>query len=122
MADLAKNTLQLNELIRQGNSFKAIELFYADNVSMLENEDMPRIGKQACLENERKNLLNIKEVKSNLLNQALDLQKNVVFSEWEIFFTTKTDKKFLLREISVQHWENEKIIKEKFYYKEFIPV
>lgn len=122
MTDLEIKATKLNDLILRGDGLKAMELFYADNVSMQENEDTPRVGKQACLDNEKINLQHVKKVISKLLNQAIDNENNVVFSEWEILFTTKNDKTIRLKEVSVQQWDNGKIIKEKFYYKDFYPV
>lgn len=122
MTDLERDTSRLNDLIIKGDTLKAMELFYADHVSMQENEDTARVGKQTCLENEKRNLQNVKMVVSKLLNQAIDNKNNVVLSEWEIVFTTKSDKTVGLREISVQHWDGGKIVKEKFYYKDFYTV
>jgi hypothetical protein len=52
----------LNNLIIRGETAKAMELFYADNVIMQENEDEPRVGKAVCVEHERLVLKNVKEV------------------------------------------------------------
>lgn len=122
MTDLEIKTIKLNDLIINGDTLKAMELFYADHVSMQENEDNPRIGKQTCLDNEKRNLQNVKKVINKLLNQAIDNKNNVVFSEWEITFLTKNDRVMGLKEVSVQQWDNGKIVKEKFYYKDFYAV
>jgi hypothetical protein len=57
-----------------------------------------------------------------LLNQAIDETNKIVFSEWEIQCAYKDDSKYLLTEISVQHWADGLVVKEKFYYKGFIKV
>ena len=116
MTTLESKILELNTLIIKGEGLKAIELFYNHHVIMQENEELPRVSKQACLAHEKQNLKNVKEISSILLNQAIDIKKEVVLSEWEIIFINKTDKKIKLREVSVQHWQNGEIIKEKFYY------
>jgi hypothetical protein len=120
MTELEIKITQLNELISNGEGLKAIELFYADKVIMQENEEMPRFGKQACMENEKQNLKRVKTVNGKLLNQAIDFRKNVVLSEWEIICITPDDKKMKLTEVSVQQWEHGLIVKEKFYYKNMI--
>ncbi|MDI9340350.1 MAG: hypothetical protein QM534_07225 [Sediminibacterium sp.] len=122
MTDLEIKTAALNNLILNGETLKAIELFYSDNVSMQENEEIPRIGKRKCWDNEQQNLKNVKELKCKLLNQAINNKENVVFSEWEITITDKKDKKIRLTEVSVQHWNKGQIEKEKFYYKGVHPV
>ncbi|WP_018342528.1 hypothetical protein [Cytophaga aurantiaca] len=119
MTELEIKTTELNNLISNGETLKAIELFYSDNVSMQENEEIPRVGKRKCWDNEQQNLKNIKELKCKLLNQAINNKENLVFSEWEITITDKNDKKNRLTEVSVQHWGKGQIEKEKFYYKGF---
>lgn len=120
--DLEIETARLNDLIINGDTSKAMELFYAHNVLMQENEENGRVGKQTCLENEKRNLQTVKKVVSKLFNQAIDNKHNVVLSKWEIVFTTKNGKSIGLREVSVQHWDSSKIIEDKFRYKDFYPV
>ena len=123
MTELKRRVDKLNEHIINGDTLTAMELFYADNVIMQENEEKPRIGKQECLDNEKRNLEKVKKVNSKLLNQAIDPEKNVVSSEWEIIFTTMTDEKFKLTEVSIQQWDDEgQVVKEKFYYKDMYPL
>ena len=118
MTEFEIKIAELNDLISTGETLKAIELFYSNNVSMQENEETPRIGKLNCINHEKQNLQKVKLLKGNLLNQAIC--ENVVFSEWEIIFTDKNDKTFKLTEVSVQHWVEGQIEKEKFYYKEIL--
>ena len=119
MTELKIKVNALNQLIIAGNTIKAIETFYSDNIEMQENEDTPRKGKTVCITGEKDNLQKVKSLKSNLLNQAIDEEKNIVFSEWNYLITYKDDSKFMLTEVSVQHWLNGLIAKEKFYYKNF---
>lgn len=112
----------LCQLILQGDTLKAMELFYADHVTMQENEDEPRVGKEICLEHERKNLKRVKSLESKLLRQAINTENQTVFTEWQYIFTTKDNKQLKLTEVSMQQWENEMIVHEKFYYKEVKPV
>lgn len=122
MTALEIKIAQLNELIIKGETIRAIELFYADSVVVHENEDEPRIGKLACIANEKQNRERTKEFSSQLLNQAVDALRNVVFSEWEINFTSANGEKWRLTEVAVQHWHNLQIIREKFYYKAAYPI
>jgi hypothetical protein len=119
MTDLKENVSILNQLIISGDTIKAIETFYSSDVEMQENEDVPRKGKRICIDTEKDNLKKIKSMESNLLNQAIDDEKNVVFSEWRFLITYKDNSRFLLTEVSVQQWLNGQITKEKFYYKNF---
>jgi hypothetical protein len=122
MVNLQDNVGALNALITSDNTLKAMELYYDKNVSMQENEDAPRVGKLLCIDHEKKNLDNVKSFKLDILNQAIDVQNQVVFSEYYIEFETLQGMKLSMREVSVQHWENGKIVREKFYYKAITPV
>ena len=117
MTELKVKVNAINQLIIAGDTIKAIETFYSDDIEMQENEDTPRKGKTVCIAGEKDNLQKVKSLKSNLLHQAIDEEKNIVFSEWNYLITYKDDSKFMLTEVSVQHWINGLIAKEKFYYK-----
>jgi len=119
MTELEEKVNALNKLIISGDTIKAMETFYSEDIEMQENEDTSRKGKSICIDIERNNLQRVKSVESNLLNQAIDEEKNVVFSEWGFLVTYKDNNKYMVTEISVQHWLNGQIVKEKFYYKSF---
>lgn len=122
MTELKEKINALNQLIIRGDTIKAMEIFYSNDIEMQENEDAPRKGKSVCIDIERDNLQKVKDVQSILVNQAFDEEKNIVFSEWQFLVTYKDDNKFMLTEVSVQHWLNGQVVKEKFYYKNFCNV
>lgn len=122
MTEFKEKVNTLNQLIINGDTIKAMETFYSDDIEMQENEDVPRKGKSVCIDTERDNLQKVKNVESILLNQAFDEEKNVVFSEWKFLVTYKDNNKFILTEVSIQHWLDGQIAKEKFYYKNFCKV
>ncbi|ASZ10945.1 nuclear transport factor 2 family protein [Chitinophaga pendula] len=116
MTTLPENVRALNDLITNNETLKAMELFYAHDVQMQENEDGPRKGKDACMEYE-KMLLDMFDIHSILIDQAIDEKRNVVFSEWEMTITNKeTTKSSKRTQVSVQHWHGGLIESEKFYY------
>ena len=116
MNTIYKNVQQLNELITRGETIKAMELFYSQTVLMQENEEDPRVGKAFCIEHEQKNLNKVKDFELQIIHQAIDPSKNVVFTEMELRFTPLKGPRMKLREVSVQYWSNGLIEKEKFYY------
>ncbi len=97
-----------------------MERYYSDDVEMQENETPPRKGKETCIDYEKAMLDKVKDLKSELIQQAIDEKNNVVFGEWKLTITYSTGTKILLPEVSVQQWRDGKIFYEKFYYKEFI--
>ena len=122
MTELKEKVNALNQLIISGDTIKAMEIFYSNDIEMQENEDIPRKGKSVCIDTERDNLQKVKSLVSNLLNQAIDEEKNIVFSEWEMLITYKDNSKLMLTEVSVQHWLDGQVSREKFYYKNFCKV
>jgi len=116
MTTLQENVSALNDLITNKETLKAMELFYAYDVQMQENEDSPRIGKDTCIAHE-KMLLELFDLDSILIDQAINEDRNVVFSEWEMIITNKETQRSSKRtQISVQHWHGGLIESEKFYY------
>ncbi len=119
--DLTSLTLRerveaLNNMILSGHSLAAFEKFYADEVTMQENEESPTVGKAA-------NRIREEEVAGNIVEFRHAEVKNVLASdnisvvEWDYDFTHREwgDRKFT--QVSVQRWNSEgQIVNEKFYY------
>lgn len=122
MADLSEQVAVLTQLIEAGKTIEAMERFYANDVTMQENEQAPRMGKAVCLEHERRMLAGVRSMQAKLINQAVNEETGVVFSEWQYAFTDLSGQRFLLTEASVQSWRNELISTEKFYYSKVIQI
>lgn len=122
MSNLETNVKAFNQLITADNTLKAMELFYAENVTMQENEEPPRVGKTFCINHEKKNLEGVKNFTLTIISQAIDPINEVVFSEYDLEFETLKGLKMRLKEAAVQHWKDGQVVKEKFYYKALIPV
>ncbi len=116
--DLSEKVKAFSQLVINGETVKAMEQYHAETVTMQENEDEPRKGKNACIDHERAMLKKTRSVSASLLNQAVDEVNGIVFSEWEYLFISHTGTTLKLIEISIQQWTEGLITKEKFYYKE----
>lgn len=46
--------------------------FYANNVVMQKNNEVPRVGKAICLDHEQQNLSKVQLMKTTLLKQVID--------------------------------------------------
>ncbi|MGD1843020.1 MAG: nuclear transport factor 2 family protein [Thermonemataceae bacterium] len=105
---------QLNTLLTQGQAMEAFERFYAEEVTMQENENEPRVGKvlnrQQCGE--------FVEVFPDLTLKILSTAYGDNLSVQEVLFdyTDHEGKKVIYPEVAVRHWKDGMIIKEKFYY------
>lgn len=118
METLKQKVDAFNRLITADETVKAMELYYADDVTLQENEEAPRAGKQACMTREIAALAKF-GLALEITNQAIDEAGGVVFSEYLMTITDKSNGKVMHRnEISVQQWENGLIKTEKFYYNQ----
>ncbi|OUS00739.1 polyketide cyclase [Flavobacteriales bacterium 33_180_T64] len=94
---------------------KAIEEFYHTNASMQENNSEPRVGKANLIANEKKILKSVKWMSSKCIRPVFISDDNVII-RWEFTFIWKDDTTTTIEEIAYQNWENNVIIKEKFFY------
>ena len=119
---LAERVAELNHLIEVGKTIVAMNRFYADEVVMQGNNETPRVSKVVCMAHEQQNLAKIQSVTAVLLNQAIDAERQIVFSEWQFTFTNLQSQRFVLEEVSVQRWQNGYVVHERFYYSTIISV
>lgn len=122
MQELEQKVKALYELVIQGATIEAMELFYAENVTMQENEQEPRVGKSFCIAHEQQLLKQMPDFKAHIVSQAIDPVREIVFTELDIRFTTGNNVLMNLKEVAVQQWQDGQVIREKFYYKDFYPV
>ncbi|MEQ8904099.1 SnoaL-like domain-containing protein [Ekhidna sp.] len=115
MKNLQEKINDLNDLVLQGKALEAFEKYYADDVVMQENEAAPTLGKSANREREIEFLNNITEFR-NANPAKITVGENTTMVEWHYDYTHKEWGVRKYSQISVQEWENGKIIREKFYY------
>ena len=111
--------LSLVQLIASGQSIKALQTYYHPDVGVKEPDGTCRIGLEANIANEEKNLKAVTSVQAKLLGHAINSSTEIVFSEWQYVFTTAMGEFLQLQEISVQEWDGNLIKSERFYYKDF---
>ncbi|MGL1887926.1 MAG: ester cyclase [Reichenbachiella sp.] len=106
---------ELNTMILNGQVLEAFEKFYADNVTMQENENPVSIGKDACRVNEEAFVNGITEFRrAEVKNVIVSDQLTVV--AWDFDFTHKDWGVRNYTQIAVQRWQDGLIVNEKFYY------
>lgn len=106
----------LNEMILGGQLLDAFEQFYADEVTMQENENDPTIGKDACRINEEAFVSGITEFRGAQIKSVV-ISDNISVVEWDFDFSHKDWGDRNYTQVAVQRWdENGQIINEKFYY------
>lgn len=105
----------LAKMISEGKIMEAFEKYYADDVVMQENEDAPRVGKDASRAYEEAFVNGIVEVHSS---KILGTASNENYSMIESFMdvTHKDWGRIARTQVGVQTWKDGKIVNEKFYY------
>lgn len=111
-----KTSLQdLNSLVINGKLMDAFEKYYHEEIEMQENSNPPVKGKDSNRKRELEFLSNLTEFRNAFVN-GLAVNGNTSFVIWSYDYTHKEWGVRNYTQVSVQHWKDEKIIKEQFFY------
>lgn len=101
--------------VLSGAHAEAIEEFYAEDASMQENFDPPRVGRDVLAAGERATLARFKGVVTEIVGAPL-VDGDVVMINWVFTFTRPDGGVMRIDEIARQEWRDDKIWRERFYY------
>ncbi len=93
----------------------AIDRWYADDASMQENQDPPRVGKETLLASERAMMDRIESVTTEMIGQPL-VEGDEVAIRWRFEFVFKDGATMVIEEVAWQTWRGDKIWRETFFY------
>ena len=111
-----ENSLKdLNSLVQEGKLMDAFEKYYHDEVTMQENANEPVVGKKANRDRELQFLDNISEFRSASV-VGLGVGDEISFVIWSYDYTHKEWGVKNYTQVSVQNWQDGRIIKEQFFY------
>jgi hypothetical protein len=113
--EIEKALNDLNDLVLQGKSLDAFEKYYHDEVTMQENSHPPTEGKQANYEREVEFYGNVTDFRGASI-KGIGVGEDISFVIWHYDYTHKDWGVRNYSQVSVQHWKDGKIIKEKFVY------
>lgn len=103
--------------IGEGKMMDAFEMYYADNVVMIEANGDKREGKAKNREFQLQFLSSIKETHGGgVYSITANEDTGVTAVESWMDSTFKDGNRMKMEEVAVQYWEGDKIIKERFYY------
>lgn len=113
--ELKTQVEDLVSMISAGKMLEAFDKYYADNVTMQENETEPRVGKEANRKYEEAFVSGLEKVhEMKILGVAIG--DNYATIESFMDLTHKDWGRVARTQVAVQHWADGKIIQEKFYY------
>ncbi|MCC6372690.1 MAG: nuclear transport factor 2 family protein [Bacteroidia bacterium] len=108
------------KMISEGKLLDAFEKYYSENVVMQELGEQPRIGKAANREFEQSFVNSIKEVHSlGISSIGSNEAEGMVYIENWFDATYKNDVRVIVKQVSVQKWEGDFIVFEKFYHNNY---
>ncbi|MBY0376371.1 nuclear transport factor 2 family protein [Patescibacteria group bacterium] len=115
MDDLKSKVEDLAKMLSEGKLLEAFEKYYGENVTMQENEEAPRVGKEANRKAEEAFVGGLTEFRSlKIIGMAIG--ENYSTLEYSLDVTHKDWGVISKTQVATQVWENGQIVKEKFYY------
>ena len=102
-------------MAEQGKFLEAIQEFYAEDATMQENNQPPRVGLAALLANERRVLAFFKEIRINRADSFI-VDGDRAAINWVYLFIDAAGRELRRNEMAYQLWRNGKIIQERFFY------
>lgn len=112
---IEESITDLNNLVLQGKSMEAFEKYYHEEVSMQENDQPPTVSKSINRQREQAFFGAITEFRGAEV-KGLAIGDNVSYVTWHYDYTHKDWGVRNYTQVSVQHWEEGKIIHEQFIY------
>lgn len=107
--------LDLNQLVLSGKSLDAFEKYYHDEVSMQENSTEPTVSKAANRERELQFYADVLEFRGAEV-KGVAVGDDISYVSWHYDYTHKDWGVRNYTQVSIQHWQDGKIIKEQFIY------
>jgi len=113
--EIEQSLTDLNSLVVQGKLMDAFEKYYHDDVAMQENHLEPTYTKEANRERELEFLNNISEFRAAEV-KGIGIGDKISFVVWKYDYTHKEWGIRDYMQVSIQHWQDGKIIHEQFIY------
>jgi hypothetical protein len=105
----------LNNLVISGKALEAFDKYYHNDVSMQENDLPPMVSKEANKKREIEFFNNVTEFRGAEV-KGVGVGDDISFVIWHYDYTHKDWGVRNYSQVSIQQWEDGKIINEKFVY------
>ena len=101
--------------VEQQDYVGAIAHFYHDDASVQENQDAPRVGRGALIAHEMDLMVRYGSIPVRKV-ERFAINGNTVFINWIFELNTPSLGKRVFDEVAMQHWDGDRIRRERFYY------
>jgi uncharacterized protein len=105
----------LIDRVQQGHFVQAMQDFYAADASMQENLLPPRRGIETLVAHEKGMLAAFAAVRAMPVQEFWMAGDQVVIP-WVFVFTSRDGTEIRLDELTLQRWQGDRIVEERFYY------
>lgn len=112
-----ENVQELQNMIFTGKLLEAFDKFYGEDVEMVENFEEPRKGKATNRAYEEKFVASVEAIHDGgITNIAYDEAKQVAMIESWMDVTFKGGQRVKMGQVSVQQWQGDHVVHERFYH------
>ena len=101
--------------VEEGRYVEALQEFYAEDATMQENGNPPRVGLKALVAHERGVMAAFKEIRALPVKSWL-VDGDAVVINWVFEFTRADGTRFRMDELAHQLWRGDRVAEERFYY------
>ena len=101
--------------VEAGKFVEALQDFYADDATMQDNGNAPRVGLAKLVEHERGVMAAFKEIRTLPVKTWL-VDGDRVIINWVFEFTRPDGSGFRMDELALQRWRGDRVVEERFYY------
>ena len=103
------------KLVEAGKGLEALDLFYAGNASMQENQATPRVGKAALRAGEAAAQAAVSDMTARCVRPIL-IEGDVVVLRWTFDYVDGQGRAVHFEELAYQRWAGDHILEEQFFY------
>ncbi len=104
----------LIQRVEEGKFVEALQEFYADDATMQENANPPRVGLAKLVEHERGVIAAFKQIRTLPVKSWLVDGDHVIIN-WVFEFTRPDGSRFRMDELALQRWRGDRVVEERFY-------
>ena len=115
MNTLLEKITDLNDLVLRGKALEAFDKYYHDDVVMQENDNPPTVGKAPNREREESFFAAVTEFRG-AHPLKVTVGEGTTMVQWHYDYTHRDWGLRDYTQVSVQEWQDGKIIREQFFY------
>jgi hypothetical protein len=102
-------------MVEAGEFVEAMEMYYADDATMQENNEPPRVGLPVLIAHERHNIETHGRAKACCMSLPV-IDGDRVVIHWEFVFRSTGGAVVRIEELAQQNWRGDRLVTERFFY------